>query len=153
MARDHLTLQGFLDLVPDEDHVEALFLSARWPDGAVCRWCGSVGNARRLPGCKMLFHGRDCGRATSVGAGTSRVIDRQQARLADASTASAFPLWLRLGTLDKGRRIEIPRTYPYFESRQGQRCQTVQIKESDDGTSQVGVITDVSEAFADERLK
>ncbi|WP_200342512.1 IS1595 family transposase, partial [Rhodovibrio sodomensis] len=70
MANDHLTLQGFLDLVPDEDHAEALFLSARWPDGPVCRWCGAVGNARQLPGHKMLFHCRDCGRATSARAGT-----------------------------------------------------------------------------------
>jgi hypothetical protein len=70
MAHDHLTLQGFLDLVPDEDHAEALFLSARWPDGPVCRWCGSIGNARRLSGRKMLFHCRDCGRATSARAGT-----------------------------------------------------------------------------------
>ena len=29
MAQDHLTLQAFLDLVPDEGHAEALFLSAR----------------------------------------------------------------------------------------------------------------------------
>jgi transposase-like protein len=47
-----------------------LFLSARWPDGPVCRWCGAVGNARQLSGRKMLFHCRDCGRATSARAGT-----------------------------------------------------------------------------------
>ena len=70
MAQDHLTLQAFLDLVPDEGHAEALFLSARWPDGPICRWCGSVGNSRRLQGRKMLFHCRDCGRATSARAGT-----------------------------------------------------------------------------------
>jgi len=70
MAHNHLTLQGFLDLVPDKAHAEALFLSARWPDGPVCRWCGSVGNARQLSGRKMLFHCRDCGRATSARAGT-----------------------------------------------------------------------------------
>ena len=70
MAHDHLTLQGFLDLVPGEGHAEALFLSARWPDGPICRWCGSVGNSRRLQGRKMLFHCRDCGRATSARAGT-----------------------------------------------------------------------------------
>ncbi|WP_200255891.1 transposase [Halorhodospira neutriphila] len=70
MVHDPLTLQGFLELVPDEAHAEALFLSARWPEGPVCRWCGSVGNARRLPGRKMLFHCRDCGRATSARAGT-----------------------------------------------------------------------------------
>ncbi|MBK1667637.1 hypothetical protein CKO28_06265 [Rhodovibrio sodomensis] len=80
------------------------------------------------------------------------VVDRRQATLADAASASAFPLWLRLGTLDKGRRIEIPlSTYPYFDERKGQRCQTVQINESDDGTLRVGVITDVAEPFAEAR--
>jgi putative transposase len=80
------------------------------------------------------------------------VVDRRQATLADAARASAFPLWLRLGTLEKGRRIEIPlRSYPYFDEREGQRCQTVQINESDDGTLRVGVITDVSGPFADQR--
>jgi hypothetical protein len=71
MVHDHLTLQGLLDLVPDEARAEALFPYARWPDGPVCRCCGSVGNARQLPGRKMLFHCGDCGRATSALAGTS----------------------------------------------------------------------------------
>jgi putative transposase len=80
------------------------------------------------------------------------VVDRRQATLTDAVTASAFPLWLRLGTLDKGRRIEIPlHSYPYFENRKGQRCQTVQINDGDDGALRVGVVTDVSEPFADQR--
>ena len=46
MAHGHPSLQGFLYLVPDETHAEALFHSARWPDGPICRLCGSVGNAR-----------------------------------------------------------------------------------------------------------
>ncbi|MBK1671231.1 hypothetical protein CKO28_24830 [Rhodovibrio sodomensis] len=80
------------------------------------------------------------------------VIDRRQATLADAANATAFPLWLRLGALEKGRRIEIPlRSHPYFERRQGQRCQTVQINEGDDAGIQVGVITDVSGPFAEQR--
>jgi putative transposase len=81
------------------------------------------------------------------------VIDRRQATVANAANAAMFPLWLRLGTLDKGRRIEIPlRSYPYFENRKGQRCQTVQINAGDDGTIQAGVITDVSAPFAEERV-
>ena len=81
------------------------------------------------------------------------VIDRRQATVANAANAAAFPLWLRLGTLDKGRRIEIPlRSYPHFENRKGQRCQTVQVNEGDDGTIQAGVITDVSAPFAEERV-
>ncbi|MBK1670927.1 hypothetical protein CKO28_23220 [Rhodovibrio sodomensis] len=80
------------------------------------------------------------------------VIDRRQATLASAANAATFPLWLRLGTLDKGRRIEIPlRPYPYFENRKGQRCQTVQVNNGDDGALRVGVITDVAEPFAEAR--
>jgi putative transposase len=80
------------------------------------------------------------------------LIDRRKATLADASHASAFSLWLRLGTLDKGKRIEIPlRSYPYFDGREGRRAQTVQVNHGEDGTIQVGVITDVTEAFAEQR--
>lgn len=61
MANDHLTLQGFLDLVPDEAHADTLRLSARWPDSPVCRLCGLVDNARQPPRSKMLCHCRDCG--------------------------------------------------------------------------------------------
>jgi putative transposase len=43
------------------------------------------------------------------------------------------------------------RSYPYFENRKGQRCQTVQINDRDDGTIQAGVITDVSAPFREER--
>jgi len=47
---DHLTLQDFLDLVPDEEHAEALFLSARWPRrGAV-----SVGALAAWPGLSLV---------------------------------------------------------------------------------------------------
>jgi hypothetical protein len=35
MANDRLTPKGFLDLVPDEARAQALFPSARWPDGPV----------------------------------------------------------------------------------------------------------------------
>ena len=36
-AHDHLTLQDFLDLVPDANHAEALFLSIRCSEGPLCR--------------------------------------------------------------------------------------------------------------------
>jgi hypothetical protein len=70
MVDDYLPLRTFLDLVSDEAHAEALFLSARWPDGPVCRGYGWVGNARQLSGRKMLLHRRDSGHATSARAGT-----------------------------------------------------------------------------------
>ncbi len=80
------------------------------------------------------------------------VIDRRQATLAEARHASAFPLWLRLGTLERGRRVEIPlQPHPYFERREGRRCQTVQVNEDRDGRITVGVVTDVSAPFAERR--
>ncbi|WP_200255726.1 zinc ribbon domain-containing protein [Halorhodospira neutriphila] len=80
------------------------------------------------------------------------VIDRRQASLSSAASASAFPLWLRLGTLEHGRRIEIPlQSHPYFERRAGQRCRTVQVNEDRDGRISVGVVTDVSAPFAAQR--
>ena len=80
------------------------------------------------------------------------VIDRRQATLAEARHASAFPLWLRLGTLERSRRVEIPlQPHPYFERREGRRCQTVQVNEDRDGRIRVGVVTDVSAPFAERR--
>ncbi|MBK1671043.1 hypothetical protein CKO28_23840 [Rhodovibrio sodomensis] len=80
------------------------------------------------------------------------IIDRRQATVANAANATAFPLWLRLGALEKGRRIAIPlRSYPYFENRSGKRCQTVQVNDADDGALWVGVVTDVTKTFSDER--
>lgn len=80
------------------------------------------------------------------------VIDQRQAKLAEATGASAYPLWLRLGTLKPNHPIEIPlRNNPYFEGRRGKRAKTVQINEDRDGTIRVGVITDVSEPFKESR--
>lgn len=78
------------------------------------------------------------------------VIDQRAATLAEAKSAKEFPLWLRLSTLDKGQRIDIPlRSYPYFQARQGKRALTIQVNQDrDSGTLLVGVITDITEACA-----
>ena len=74
---------------------------------------------------RIMKHVLRCHRKPSLKR-ANMVIERRQATVANAANAATFPLWLRLGTLDKGRRIEIPlRSYPYFENRKGQRCQTV----------------------------
>ncbi len=81
----------------------------------------------------------------------SMVIDQRCIALAPACRASAHPLWARLSTLDKGRRIEVPLfTYDHFERRQGRRALSVQIIERD-GRLEFGVMTDVAEAFAASR--
>lgn len=54
------------------------------------------------------------------------VIDQRAATLRKADSAGEFPLWLRLSTMERGRKIEIPlRTYGYFDSREGIRKKTV----------------------------
>ncbi len=81
----------------------------------------------------------------------SMVIDQRCIALAPASRASTHPLWARLSTLDKGRRIEVPlATYDHFERRQGKRALSVQVMERE-GQIVFGVMTDVAEDFAASR--
>ena len=80
-------------------------------------------------------------------------IDQRAATLAPAAKASAFPLWLRLSTMVKGQRIEVPlTTYPHFERRQGVRALTIQVGRCrDSGTLRFGVVTDITAACAASR--
>jgi len=81
----------------------------------------------------------------------SMIVDQRAITLAPASRASAHPLWARLSTLDKGKRIEVPlATYDHFERRQGSRALSVQVIERD-GEIVFGIMTDVAEAFAASR--
>ena len=74
------------------------------------------------------------------------VIDQREATLLPATSASSFPLWLRLGTLAKPVQIPL-RTYPYFEEREGQRKLTVQVNQDRvTGRLSFGVITDIGKA-------
>ena len=78
----------------------------------------------------------------------SMMIDQRCIHLTSANRASSFPLWARLSTLDKGRRINIPLvSYPYFGQRQGRRALSMQVMERE-GEIVVGVMTDVAETFA-----
>ena len=75
------------------------------------------------------------------------VIDQRCIHLTPVSRASAFPLWARLSTIEKGKRIDVPLiTYDHFEERQGKRALSVQIVERD-GKLTFGVMTDVAESF------
>jgi len=77
----------------------------------------------------------------------SMIVDQRCIALAQ-SRGAGFPLWARLSTLEKGKRIEIPLvTYPKYEKRAGKRALSVQISERD-GKITFGVMTDVSEALA-----
>ena len=77
----------------------------------------------------------------------SMIVDQRCIKITPASRASAFPLWARLSTLEKGKRINIPlATYEHFESRQGIRALSVQVVEREGGLA-FGVMTDVSASF------
>lgn len=77
----------------------------------------------------------------------SMIVDQRCIHLTPANRASAFPLWARLSTLEKGKRIDVPpATFDHFDKRQGQRALSVQVIERD-GELSFGVMTDVAEAF------
>lgn len=81
----------------------------------------------------------------------SMVIDQRCIHLAPANKACTFPLWARLSTLEKGKRINVPlATYAHFEERKGQRALSVQVIERD-GELTFGVMTDVAEPFSANR--
>jgi transposase-like protein len=69
MARAR-SLAEFQKSFPDEESCAALLFKQRWPDGFVCPGCGK----RRMVGLKSrprLHECLDCGRQTSVTAGTA----------------------------------------------------------------------------------
>ena len=74
------------------------------------------------------------------------VVDQRAATVRAADEASSFPLWLRLSTMKRGRRIEIPlKAHDYFNARPGTRKKTVQVNERD-GRIFVGIVTDMAVA-------
>src|SRR5690606_41911613 len=78
------------------------------------------------------------------------VIDQRCGTVAE-SDGTACPLWLRLSTMERGRKIEIPlRSNPYFEKRQGNRKKTVQVNERD-GRLFFGVVTDIGAVCKERR--
>ncbi len=69
MARGR-TLAEFQKEFPDEARCAAFLQARRWPDGFVCPACGK-GRAVALKSRPRLFKGLDCGRQTSLIAGTA----------------------------------------------------------------------------------
>jgi putative transposase len=79
------------------------------------------------------------------------VIDQRAAKLREAEHATTFDLWLRLSTMERGQRIEIPlRGHDYFAARQGVRKKTVQVNERE-GRLFFGIVTDIAEVCAEQK--
>ncbi|MCE4546350.1 zinc ribbon domain-containing protein [Caballeronia sp. PC1] len=80
------------------------------------------------------------------------VIDQRAVSITPSRNASHFRLWARLSTLDKGKRVDLPlQTYSHFTTRAGNRALTVQVNQRQDGSFGVGILTDVTDAFAASR--
>jgi transposase-like protein/predicted RNA-binding Zn-ribbon protein involved in translation (DUF1610 family) len=69
MARPRSLIE-FVREFPDEAACAARLIEHRWPDGFACPGCGAVGRAYLLRSRAYTFECRDCGRQTSVTAGT-----------------------------------------------------------------------------------
>ena len=70
MARGR-TLAEFQKEFPDEARCAAFLQARRWPDGFICPACGGKGRAVALKSRPRLFECLDCGRQTSLTAGTA----------------------------------------------------------------------------------
>jgi putative transposase len=82
--------------------------------------------------------------------GINMVIDHRCAKVSESS-GSSFPLWLRLPTMVPRQMIEIPlRSNPYFEKREGERKNTVQVNKRD-GRIYFGVVTDIGAVCKERR--
>src|SRR6516162_1436139 len=109
MARPR-SLAEFKKSFPDEESCAAFLFKQRWPDGFVCPGCGE----RRVVGLKSrprLHECLDCGRQTSVTAGTTMHRSRS-ATLPDTPAMNDFLLgyestaWFGFGA-PKGTPFEI----------------------------------------------
>lgn len=77
---------------------------------------------------------------------TSMLIDQRCIAVTPAKRSKSFPLWARLSTLEKGKRIDVPlTTYDHFEEREGKRALSVQVIERD-GQLAFGMMTDIADA-------
>lgn len=76
----------------------------------------------------------------------SVMVDQRCITVVPARKASAYPLWARLSTLEKGKRIEVPlASYDHFEQRSGKRALSAQVMERE-GDLVFGLMTDVADA-------
>jgi putative transposase len=80
------------------------------------------------------------------------VLDARAATLAPAATATLHLVWVTISTMVPTQRVAIPLvSHPHFRDRAGTRKATIQLNEDRNGRLTVGVITDVSAAFAASR--
>src|SRR5690606_32891793 len=79
-------------------------------------------------------------------------IDVRGVKIQNARQARGFPLWLRLMTTTRGRRIEVPfLPNRYARQRQGAFRNTIQVAEREDGTLVFGLAKDVSGIYQRQR--
>ncbi|SKC99170.1 Putative transposase DNA-binding domain-containing protein [Burkholderia sp. CF099] len=80
------------------------------------------------------------------------VVDQRMVSVTPSDKATHFGMWVRLSTLVKGKPVNLPlQTYPHFTTRAGNRALTVQVNQRQDGSFGVGILTDVTDAFAASR--
>jgi predicted RNA-binding Zn-ribbon protein involved in translation (DUF1610 family) len=77
------SLSEFQASFPDETSCAAFLFERRWPEGFVCPACGN-GRAASLKSRAHTYECLDCGRQTSITAGT--VMHRSKLRRAEART-------------------------------------------------------------------
>jgi putative transposase len=83
----------------------------------------------------------------------SMLIDQRCISVTKANRSSVYPLWARISTLDKGKRIDVPlQTYLHFDNRQGERSASVQIVERE-GQLSFGLMTDIAATCESSRKK
>ncbi|KKM79193.1 hypothetical protein LCGC14_1352330 [marine sediment metagenome] len=73
------SLPDFQRLFPDEAHCAAYLEDVRWPEGFVCQHCGWHGDPYRFANRPAVLRCRNCGRDTSLTAGT--VMERSRTPL------------------------------------------------------------------------
>ncbi len=77
------------------------------------------------------------------------LIDQRAIAVTPVKAASAFPLWARLSTLEKGAPIWVPlKANAHYARRHGRRALTVQVNQTSEGELRIGILTDVAEALA-----
>ena len=65
-----ITVAQLLQAFPDDEAVERLFVTRRWPDGVVCPYCEGQSVQEGTAHPQMPFRCHNCGRFFSVRTGT-----------------------------------------------------------------------------------
>ncbi len=79
------------------------------------------------------------------------VMDQRAASVREAEDTTTFDLWLRLSTMERGQRIEVPlRSHAYLSDRKGVCKKTVQVNERE-GRLFFGIVTDIAGVCAEQK--